>query len=78
MIRHASAIDVRYQIVLTDFLHSLSTQNIQKPVLILSIGIEFNLVGVFGIQLNFPSQQNSLSPVKLAVEVINIIFLSIF
>ena len=45
---------------------------------ILSLGIDFSLVGAFGVQLNFPSEGNSVSPVKLAVEVINIFSLSIF
>ena len=78
LIRHAPVIDVRYQIVLTDFLYSLSTQTIRKPVFILSLGIDFSLVGALGVQLNFPSEGNSISPVKLAVEVINIFSLFIF
>ena len=78
LIRHAPAIDVRYQIVLTDFLYSLSTQTIRVPVFILSLGIDFSLVGALGVQLYFPWEGNSISPVKLAVEVINIFSLSIF
>ena len=45
---------------------------------ILVLGIDFSLVGAIGSQLKFPSEGNSLSPVKLAVEVINIFTLSIF
>ena len=77
LIRHAPVIDVRYQIVLTDFLYSLCTQTIQVPVLFLSVGVEFSLRGALSNQLNFPPERNSLSPIKLAVEVINI-FLSLF
>ena len=76
LIRHAPAIDLRYQIVLTDFLYSLSIQTIQVPVLFLSVGVEFSLRGALSNQLNFPPEGNSLSPIKLAVEVINI-FLSL-
>ena len=79
LIRHGPAIGLRYQIaVLTDFLYSLSTQTIRKPVLILVLGIDFSLEGVLGSQLKFPSERNSLSPVKLAVEVINTFSLSSF
>ena len=45
---------------------------------ILSLGIDVSLVGTFGVQLNFSSEGNSVSPVKLAVEVIKIFSLSIF
>ena len=48
------------------------------PVFILSLGVDFSLIGTLGIQLNFPSEGNSVSPVKLAVEVISIFSLSIF
>ena len=72
MIRLGPVIDLRYQIVLTDFLYSLSTQTIKKPVFILLLGIDVSLVGTLGSQLKFPSGRNSVSPVKLAVEVINI------
>ena len=78
LIRHGPAIDLRYQIVLTDFLYSLSTQTIRKPVYILVLGIEFRLIGAFGIELNFPWEGNSVSPVKLAVEVILKQFFSLY
>ena len=63
-----------YEVVLTDFFYSLSTQIIHLHVLVVSVGVEFRLTGLYSTQLNFPSGRNSLSPVKLAVEVINIFF----
>ena len=47
-------------------------------MLVLVVGVEFRLTGEYTSVLNFPSGRNSLSPVKLAVEVINTFFLSIF
>lgn len=47
---------------------SISGITIQVPVFILSLGVDFSLIGTLGIQLNFPSEGNSVSPVKLAVE----------
>ncbi|XP_015758124.1 PREDICTED: uncharacterized protein LOC107337478 [Acropora digitifera] len=49
--------------------YSLSGITIQVPVFILSLGVDFSLVGALGVQLNFPSERNSVSPVKLAVEI---------
>ncbi|XP_067045179.1 uncharacterized skeletal organic matrix protein 1-like [Acropora muricata] len=49
--------------------YSLPAITIQVPVFILSLGVDFSLIGKLGMQLNFPSEGNSVSPVKLAVEI---------
>lgn len=49
--------------------YSLPAITIQVPVFTLSLGVAFSLIGALGIQLNFPSEGNSVSPVKLAVEI---------
>ncbi|XP_067043990.1 uncharacterized skeletal organic matrix protein 1-like [Acropora muricata] len=48
---------------------SITGITIQVPVKILLVGVDFTLTGEYSTQLNFPSGRNSLSPVKLAVEI---------
>lgn len=39
------------------------------PVFFLTVGVDFSLTFKVNIQLKFPAQKNSLSPVKLAIEI---------
>ncbi len=47
-----------------------SPQTIQIPVLILTVGVDFSLNFQVNDELSFPPEDNSVNPVKLAVEVI--------
>lgn len=47
-----------------------SPQTIQIPVLILTVGVDFSLSFQVNNELSFPPEDNSVNPVKLAVEVI--------
>jgi len=51
-----------------EYTYSMLGITIRVPVFILSLGIDFSLVGTLGVQLYFPWEGNSISPVKLAVE----------
>ena len=53
----------------THVLFSLSPQTVSIPVFVISIGVDFSLSFQVNNQLSFPPDGNSLSPVKLAVEV---------